>query len=234
MVGGVGVADTTIGFQFGSGGFAARSEGDVGDHALVERLCAGEESAYETLLTLFEKPVYNLVSRLTDNRVDAADAVQEVFLKVFRNVGSFRGDSSLKTWIYRIAVNEARNQRRWLGRHKHREVCLDPEPGDARGAIDLMSDPGLSPLEETLQHEAQALLEAALAQVNPSFRTVLVLREIEDMSYDEIADVLEISLGTVKSRILRGREALRERFEKSSRSSAAPAAAWRGKELITG
>lgn len=225
------MADTTIGFQFGSGGFAARSAGGVGDHPLVERLCAGEESAYETLLTLFEKPVYNLVNRLTDN---PADAVQEVFLKVFRNVGSFRGDSSLKTWIYRIAVNEARNQRRWLGRHKRPEVCLDPEPGDARGAIDLMSDPGLSPLDETLQHEAQALLEAALAQVNPNFRTVLVLREIEAMSYDEIADVLEISLGTVKSRILRGREALRERFEKSSRSAAAPAAAWRGKELITG
>ena len=225
------VADATIGFQFGSGGFAA-AEG--GDRALVESLCAGEEAAYETLLALFEKPVYTLVSRLTDNDDDAADAVQEVFLKVFRKVKSFRGDSSLKTWIYRIAVNEARNQRRWFGRHKRQLVCLDGEPGDAYGAIDVMSDAGLSPLEEALQHEAQAQLEAALDGLNPNFRAVLVLREVEGLSYEEIADILGISLGTVKSRILRGREALRGCFEKSARGAATPVSAWRGKELVTG
>ena len=231
MVDGVVVAGTTIGFQFDSGCFAA-AEG--GDRALVERLCAGDEAAYETLLTLFEKPVHNLVSRLTDNHADAADAVQEVFLKVFRNVKSFRGDSSLKTWIYRIAVNEARNQRRWFGRHKRQLVGLDGDPGDAYGAIDVMSDAGLSPLEEALQHEAQALLQAALAGLNPNFRAVLVLREVEDLSYEEIADILEISQGTVKSRILRGREALRGYFEKSSRGAATPVSAWRGKDLVTG
>jgi len=228
---GVVVAGTIIGFQFASDGFAVHAAASSSDSALVERLRAGDESAYEALLTQFERPVYNLVSRLTDNPTDAADAVQEVFLKIFRNVGSFRLESSLKTWVYRIAVNEARNQRRWFGRHKRQEVCL--EPAEAHGSIDLLSDPGLSPLEEALQHEAHGMLEDALGHMNPKFRAVLVLREIEDLSYEEIGDILEISLGTVKSRILRGREALREYFDHRSQGDA-PSPVWRRKEIAAG
>jgi RNA polymerase sigma-70 factor (ECF subfamily) len=206
------VADTTVGFQFDTRSWAAPAALDAEERALLKELCSGEEAAYELLIDRFERPVFNLVSRLTDDRADAADVVQEVFLKVFRNVGSFRGDSSLKTWIYRIAVNEARNHRRWFGRHRKQEVGLETGLGQARGCVEWLTDPGRSPLEQTLDHEIQAVIEAALGELNPNFRAVLVLREIEGLSYEEIAEILEISLGTVKSRILRGREALRGRL----------------------
>jgi len=232
MVGGFAVAGTTIGFQFGSEGFPAQIAVETIDLALVHRLRAGEEAAYELLLNQFEKPVYSLVARLTDSSSDAADIVQEVFLKVFRNISSFRGDSSLKTWIYRIAVNETRNQRRWFGRHRRQEVQLDPGPEEARGTLDYLTDPGNTPYEQTLQHEAQALLEAALAEVNPNFRTALILREVEDLSYEEISEILQISLGTVKSRIMRGREDLRARFERIRDRQQIKAGVWRGKELL--
>jgi RNA polymerase sigma-70 factor (ECF subfamily) len=124
----------------------------------------------------------------------------------------------MKTWIYRIAVNEARNQRRWFSRHRRQEVNLEPDAGDS--FQNWIPDPGRSPFEVTLDHETQSLIEAALAEVNPKFRAALVLREVEGLSYEEIADILEISLGTVKSRILRGRDALKKhlagRLEPSS------------------
>jgi RNA polymerase sigma-70 factor (ECF subfamily) len=222
-LGGV-VADTTLGFQFdahsrdlakGSGvrtGDPRVAESREEDRALVAQLRAGVESAYEILLQRFEQPVYNMVSRLLDDPSDSADVAQEVFLKVFRNVGSFRGDSSLKTWIYRIAVNEARNQRRWFSRHRRQEIGLEADPGETRGCQDWLADPGRSPFESAVDRESEALIEQALAVVNPKFRAALVLREIEGLSYEEIAEILEISLGTVKSRILRGRDALRKQL----------------------
>ena len=206
------VADTTVGFQFDTRSWVAPAALDAEESALLKGLCSGEETAYELLISRFERPVFNLVSRLSDDRADTPDVVQEVFLKVFRNVGSFRGDSSFKTWIYRIAVNEARNHRRWFGRHRRQEVGLDTGSGQANGCLEWLTDPGRSPLEQTLDHETEALIETALGELNPNFRAALVLREIEGLSYEEIAEILEISLGTVKSRILRGREALRERL----------------------
>ncbi len=199
------VADTTVGFEF------VATHGAREEWALVEGLRTADESAYNTLIERFEQPVYNLICRLMDDPSEASDVVQEVFLKVFRKVGTFRGDSSLKTWIYRIAVNEARNHRRWFGRHKRQEVGLDG-PEEGRGYSDWLPDPGRSPFDVTLDHETEALLEAALASVNPTFRDALVLREIEGLSYEEIAGILNISLGTVKSRILRGRESLRKQL----------------------
>lgn len=179
---------------------------------LVAGLRAGMDDAYETLIRRFEHPVFNLISRLLDDPADAADVVQEVFLKIFRNIDSFRQDASLKTWIYRIAVNEARNQRRWFSRHRKREVGLDAELGEAHSYRDRLPDPGRSPFEAAVDQETQALIEEALQQVNPNFRAALVLREIEGLSYEEIAEILGVSLGTVKSRILRGRDALKKRL----------------------
>ena len=220
------MADSVVGFQLDVvTALRAREE----DTALLQGLRTGDEIAYETLIHRFEQPIFNIVSRLVDDPSDAADVVQEVFLKVFRNVFAFRGEISIKTWIYRIAVNEARNQRRWFSRHRRQEVNLDTgEPGDAyqpahqRNYQDFLPDPGRSPFELTLDAETQALIETALAEVNPKFRAALVLREIEGMSYEEIGDILEISLGTVKSRILRGRDALKKhlagRLEPASHS----------------
>jgi RNA polymerase sigma-70 factor (ECF subfamily) len=135
--------------------------------------------------------------------------VQEVFLKVFRNVGSFRGQSSLKTWIYRITVNEAHNARRWFFRHRRREVELDSDPQEARSWKDTIPDGCVSPYDAAFEREQHVMLEAALDKLTPIFREAVVLRDITGMSYEEIAEVLGVSLGTVKSRILRGREALR-------------------------
>jgi RNA polymerase sigma-70 factor (ECF subfamily) len=201
------VADTTIGFDFDA---CTPVQVREDESALVGELCAGVNSAYETLIDRFETPVFNIVSRLMDDPSDAADVAQEVFLKVFRNIGSFRQDSSLKTWIYRIAVNEARNHRRWFSRHRRQEVGLDSDPGEI--LQDWLTDPGPSPFETALDRETQHLIEAALTEVNPRFRAALVLREIEGLSYEEIAEILEISLGTVKSRILRGRDALKKQL----------------------
>jgi RNA polymerase sigma-70 factor (ECF subfamily) len=191
------------------------------DDELVRRLRTGEEAAYEALLARFQQPVYNLAFRLLSNPGDASDVVQEVFLKVFRNVGHFRRQSSLKTWIYRITVNEAHNQRRWFFRHRSREVGLDEETDE--GCSRTVADTGRSPFDYAFDREKHELIENALARINPLFREVVVLRDIEDLSYEEIAEVLQISLGTVKSRIMRGREALRE--ELTGRLEAEPA--WR-------
>jgi RNA polymerase sigma-70 factor (ECF subfamily) len=176
---------------------------------LLTSLRAGNEEAYETLILLYQHPVYNLVCRLLNDPEDASDIVQEVFLKVFRNVGSFRGNSALKTWIYRIAVNESYNHRRWFSRHQRQEIGMEG-PDGVRSYEDSLADHGRSPFELAADRETRALVEDALAKVNPNFRAAVILRDIEDMSYEEIAAILEISLGTVKSRILRGRDALRK------------------------
>jgi RNA polymerase sigma-70 factor (ECF subfamily) len=180
------------------------------DQRLIDRLRAGSETAYEELLARFQQPVYTLALRLLDNPSEAADVVQEVFIKIFRNIESFRGQSSLKTWIYRITVNEAHNARRWFFRHRRREVDLDTEPGESRHWKETLTDNSRSPFDVACDREQAAMITAALERINPIFREAVVLRDITDLSYEEIAGVLEVSLGTVKSRILRGREALRE------------------------
>lgn len=189
---------------------AAEAGADLEDLCLVERLRAGSESAYEDLIGRFQQPVFVLALRLLNDQSDACDVVQEVFLKVFRNIGSFRGQSTLKTWIYRITVNEAHNARRWFFRHRRREVELDTSAEDARSWKDIIPDGSRSPFETAFDHEQHAMIEAALSRINPIFREAVVLRDIADLSYEEIAEVVGVSLGTVKSRILRGREALRE------------------------
>ncbi len=179
------------------------------DARILRGLRAGIESAYEELINRFQTGVYGVVYRLLGNQNDASDVVQEVFLKVFRSVGSFREQSSLKTWIYRIAVNEAHNHRRWFSRHCCREVVAEGESDGQSDCLKLAADPGRSPFEQALESENRTLIEQALDKINPVFRTAVILRDIENLSYEEIADILQVSLGTVKSRILRGRDALR-------------------------
>jgi RNA polymerase sigma-70 factor (ECF subfamily) len=188
------------------------------DLRLVESLREGSEWAYEELLTRFRQPVYTLALRLLNDQSEACDVVQEVFLKVFRNVGNFRGQSTLKTWIYRITVNEAHNARRWFFRHRNREVDLDANPKETRDWKEIISDNSRSPFDVAFDHEQHVMIEAALERINPVFRESVVLRDITDMSYEEIAAILGVSLGTVKSRILRGREALREELAGSLQS----------------
>jgi RNA polymerase sigma-70 factor (ECF subfamily) len=191
------------------------------DCRLISGLQAGEEDAYERLISRFQTPVYNLAWRLLSDPADASDVVQEVFLKIFRNVNHFRGDSTLRTWVYRIAVNESHNRRRWLFRHRRGETGLEESFEDNDCHEKPLMDAGETPFDFTMNREAQLLLEEGLAAISPVFRSAVVLREMEEMSYDEIAEILEVSIGTVKSRIMRGREALRRYL--ASRLDPAPA-----------
>jgi RNA polymerase sigma-70 factor (ECF subfamily) len=195
---------------------------DVADLDLVESLREGSEQAYEELLIRFQQPVYALALRLLDDQSEACDVVQEVFLKVFRNVGAFRGQSTLKTWIYRITVNEAHNARRWFFRHRRAEVELDKNPDESRSWKEIIPDRSRSPFDEAFDSEQHIMIEAALKRINPIFREAVALRDISDLAYEEIAEILGVSLGTVKSRILRGREALREELVGSLKTGLAP------------
>lgn len=180
------------------------------DLELIEDLREGSEQAFAALLSAYERPVYNFVYRLLEDPSDAPDVTQEVFLKIFRNIGDFRGECSLKTWIYRIALNEAFNLRRWFSRHRRREVSLD-EGAEGRAELAAtLADPQETQYEQVLRQERMRAVETALARVKESFRVAVVLRDIEGLSYEEIGEILRVSLGTVKSRILRGREALKQ------------------------
>jgi RNA polymerase sigma-70 factor, ECF subfamily len=190
----------------------AETGAEYDDLRLAEALRHGDNGAYEELLNRFQQPVYNLAIRLLGDATEAADVVQEVFLKVFRNIASFRGHSTLKTWIYRITVNEAHNARRWFFRHRRREIELDTDPEDTRHWKEAIPDRRRSPYEVAVEREQHVMIEAALSRMNPIFREAVVLRDITGLSYEEIAEILSVSLGTVKSRILRGREALRDQL----------------------
>jgi RNA polymerase sigma-70 factor (ECF subfamily) len=182
--------------------------------ALIAELRAGSEEAFEWLIARFHQPIYSLLARMVYDRADAADLTQEVFVKVFRGVGSFHGESSLRTWIYRIALREASNQRRWWMRHKQQEVAIDQETpeGESGTTVRLkerLVDPAESPYDAVVHAENRALVEAALNKVPEPFRTTLILRDIEGFVYEEVAEIEGVSLGTVKSRLVRGRACLK-------------------------
>jgi RNA polymerase sigma-70 factor, ECF subfamily len=184
---------------------------------IVADLKAGSETAYAWLIGEFQRPVYGLVYRMVSDPSDAADTTQDVFLKVFRGMKHFHGESSLKTWIYRIALHEAANRKRWWFRHKAHETSIEPASSDSASNGDeamqsALTDHHDSPFDNVAHHEVQQRVDAELRKVAEPYRTALILRDLEDMSYEEIAEILQISLGTVKSRITRGRQALKQRL----------------------
>ena len=187
------------------------------ESAIVAELKAGSEEAYAWLIGQFHQPIYSLVYRIVSDPADAADTTQEVFLKVFRGMKHFHGESSLKTWIYRIAIHEASNRRRWWFRHKARETSMEPlentaTQGSGLAMQESLVDEGDSPFDSVAHEEVRARVEEELRKIPEPYRSTVILRDLEEMSYEEIAEVLDISLGTVKSRLTRGREALRRRL----------------------
>jgi RNA polymerase sigma-70 factor (ECF subfamily) len=188
------------------------------DALIVAELKAGSEDAYARLVAQYQQTIYNLTYRLLEDPSDAPDTTQEVFIKVFRGISNFNCESSLKTWIYRIAVREASNRRRWIFRHKVRELSIEPalheHEGCAPSLRDSLVDGSESPFECVARDQVRARLEQVLQELPEYYRTAVVLRDIEDLSYEEIAEMTETSLGTVKSRLVRGREALRKRMER--------------------
>jgi RNA polymerase sigma-70 factor, ECF subfamily len=183
--------------------------------AIVAELKAGSEEAYGWLIGEFHQPIYGLVYRIVADAADAADTTQEVFLKVFRGIRHFHGESSLKTWIYRIALHEASNRRRWWFRHKARETSMEPSENGAQPGMAIQEslvDSGASPFDNMVHEEIRLHVESELRKLSEPYRTTVILRDLEEMSYEEIAEITEVSLGTVKSRLTRGRDALRQRL----------------------
>jgi len=182
--------------------------------ALIAELRAGSEEAFAWLIARYHKPIFSLLARTVQDSTEAADLTQEVFVKVFRGVGNFHGESSLRTWIYRIALHEASNQRRWWTRHKQREIPIEQELMETDGGApvrlkEMLVDQAESPYEMAVHQENRARVEAALSQVPEPFRTTLILRDIEGFVYEEVAEMQGVNLGTVKSRLVRGRACLK-------------------------
>jgi len=182
---------------------------------LISRLRAGDLAAFEELVAHFERPVFALCFRLLGDAEEARDAAQETFLKVYRGLSGFRGEAGLKTWIYRIAINQAMNQKRWWRRrHRDETISLDITRGQSEATLgSMLPGRGSSPEAEAISSEREHSIMRALGEIKEEYRIALMLREIEELSYEEIAETLSISIGTVKSRIARGREELRRRVK---------------------
>lgn len=176
---------------------------------LLDQLQAGSDTAFDWLVTYYHASVYNLVYGILSDPADSADVTQEVFLHAFRGIRSFRRGSSLKTWLYRISVRQALNHRRWCWRHHRWQISIDAEDDGEKPAVELR-DRDASPFEQLETREMQAAVRRALMHVPTAFRSAVLLRDLEGLSYDEVAEVLDVSVGTVKSRILRGRRILKD------------------------
>lgn len=189
------------------------------DDQFIERLKRGDAAAFETLVTERSGEIYGLLYRMTDNVEEARDLTQETFLRAFQSISHFRGESDLRTWIYRIAINQARNRWRWW-RRRRREATISidaPEIGGGRLGLvaTLKSNTIRDPEQDALLSERERALKKALSSLKRVYREAVILRDIEGFAYEEIAAALSISVGTVKSRLARGRQELRRKLEGS-------------------
>jgi RNA polymerase sigma-70 factor (ECF subfamily) len=187
------------------------------DLQFIERLRAGETAAFDHLVRERSGDIYALLYRLTEDAEEARDLTQETFLQAFRHIESFRGDADLKTWLYRIAVNQARNRQRWW-RRRRRDATISLDENGAQGAplsSRLESHHGPDPEQQALAREREQVLGSALRKLKQLYREVVILRDVEGLSYEEVSALLNISIGTVKSRLARGRTELRRRLEGS-------------------
>jgi RNA polymerase sigma-70 factor (ECF subfamily) len=220
--------DTGLQADLAMGNLASALALQSDEAALVAELRAGSEEAFAWLIARYHQPIFSLLARTVQDRADAPDLTQEVFVKVFRGVGNFHGESSLRTWIYRFALREASNQRRWWARHKQQEVPFEQEMNDSESSYpvrlkEMLVDPSESPYDVAVHQENRARVEAALAKVPEPFRTTLILRDIEGFVYEEVAEMQGVNLGTVKSRLVRGRACLKALLTAQESASHAPA-----------
>ena len=185
---------------------AARDQ-KASEQDLVLRHRYGDEEAFAEIFERFQGLVYNVALRMSGNEMDAQDLAQETFLRVHRHLGKFRGGSTLKTWIYRVTMNLCYSR---LGRKRLRMVSIDAD--DAPAALQV-ADPRRGPAEMAQAAEERRQVQAGLLQVATPFRQAVVLRDLEGLAYHEIAEVLEINIGTVRSRISRGRAQLKQALE---------------------
>jgi RNA polymerase sigma-70 factor, ECF subfamily len=184
---------------------------DDSDQQLVERVQAGEKAAFDLLVRKYQHRVLKLVSRFVSDAAEAEDVSQEAFLKAYRALASFRGDSAFYTWLYRIAINTAKNA---LVSNRRRPVDFDldlqdPEQYDRHARL----KEGDTPEGVLLTEEIRSVVEKAMEQLPEDLRTAIVLRELEGLSYEEIAEAMDCPVGTVRSRIFRAREAIDKKLK---------------------
>ncbi len=196
------------------------------EQRLVDAARKGDETAFEALVRLYEKRVFALAVRMCGSQEDAAEAAQEAFLAAWQGLRFFRGESSFSTWLYRLTSNACVDLLRREGRHR---AAAGPSLDDGELNCDV-PDTAPSPQDEAERRELRAQIEAGLRALSPEHRQVLVLREMHQLSYDEIADTLDLDVGTVKSRISRGRKQLRNFLLRSGNFLAAPPSKETGKE----
>ena len=188
------------------------------DIQFLESLRRGDAAAFERLVNERSGDVYALLYRLTADAEEARDLTQETFLRAFQSISRFRGEANLKTWLYRIAINQARNRWRWWRRRRRdATVSLDgsDRPDEQARTGRLRNETAVDPEQETLAHEREQQLREALLGLRRSYREAVILRDVEGFSYEEIATTLRINIGTVKSRLSRGRLELRKKLEGS-------------------
>lgn len=185
---------------------------ETSDRDLAARLREGAEAAFAELVRRHQQRAFNVAYQILRNHEDAVEVAQDAFVNVYRHIQSFRGDAEFTTWLHQIVVNLARNKHRWWKR-RGRSASVSLDAPVAVGDGDLPRDPPSpadAPDAVVVKAEFVRQIDAAMEKLPPKFREVLVLRNVEDLSYDEIAGALGCSVGTVKSRIARARDALRE------------------------
>lgn len=183
----------------------------------IERLQRGDSVAFEQLVNERSGEIFGLLYRLTENREEARDLTQETFLRAFQSINTFRGEADLRTWIYRIAINQARNRWRWW-RRRRRDSTVSLESTDDAGhqaLIARLKSDNSDPEHDALARERERMLSKALKGLRRVYREAVILRDIEGFAYEEIAVALDINVGTVKSRLARGRQELRQKLEGS-------------------
>ena len=179
------------------------------ERLLVRRLKRGEPEAFDSLVRTYQSRIYNLCFRFFGNKADAEDVAQEVFCTLFLKIGSFRGDSSLSTWIYRVAVNHCKNRGKYLARRRHESLDQESGVGRARAAVSQAAQPA-----DTLQGEdLKRMVQEEIQALDDEHRIVLILRDLQELSYSEITEVTGLPEGTVKSRLHRARTALKDRLK---------------------
>jgi len=181
----------------------------------IEKLKGGDNEAFDVLINRYSSDVYALLFRLTENAEEAGDLTQETFMSVLTAIKGFRGDSGIKTWLFRIAINHSRNRFRWWKRRKREvTVSLDSTIGSTETRVhETIADSSDNPEQSALVREREKALTTALFELADIYREAIVLCDIEGMSYDEISMSLGVNIGTVKSRIARGREELRRKLK---------------------
>ncbi|NLN49516.1 MAG: sigma-70 family RNA polymerase sigma factor [Clostridiales bacterium] len=185
---------------------------DASEKLLITKSKNGDILAFEQLLSLYEKKAYNIAFRMMRNEEDAKDAVQEAFIKVFKSMKSFREESSFSTWLYRIVTNVCLDELR--KRKKYASVSLEFEIESDRGTTHIELDKDeVTPEDLYERQEKKELVLDTINSLKEDYKTVVILRDIQGFSYEEIATILSCSLGTIKSRINRARNVLKDKLQ---------------------